>query len=404
VYVDHTLRRLTLMLIRIKPVAVSVLLATAVLVPTGFAQTLAHPDVDTAAAPKKAELQQQLLVLRNEMAAIKAVIAAKDQEQSSVAQELQRAELAIAESARAVIQINGQLASAQTELDTLSARASQLATELKTERAVLAQLLRSAYAIGQLEQVKLALSQAKMARVGRVLAYHTYVNRARIDAIASIQTALSTLHAVQQQINSKRTELVALLNQEARNAAELTDRKAQREALLTQLRAELAIGNQRVESLNANADQLNDLLSRLSDLLADIPKVLPNARAFQSLKSARMPWPVEGKLIREFGALLEGGRPASGILIQPAAERAVHAVAGGRVAFSDWLRGFGMLLIIDHGDGYLSLYGQCETLLKTEGDWIDAGTMVATLGTDALHFEIRQSGVPINPAAWLQRR
>ncbi len=379
---------------------VGLLIAAVFVAPASLAQSVAL----NADAQKKAALQQQLLALRSEMAAIKAVIAAKDQEQSSVAQELQRAELAIAESARAVIQINGQLASAQTELDTLHARATQLASELKAERAVLSQLLRSAYAIGQLEQVKLALSQAKMARVGRVLAYHTYVNRARIDAIAGIQIALSSLRTVQLQINSKRTELVALLNQEARNSAELTDRKAQREALLVQLRAELAVGNQRVEALNADADQLNDLLSRLTDLLADIPKILPNARAFQSLKSARMPWPIHGKLVREFGALLEGGRPASGILIQANDERAVRAVAGGRVAFSDWLRGFGMLLIIDHGDGYLSLYGQCETLLKTEGDWIEAGTTIAMVGNDALHFEIRHAGEPINPAVWLERR
>ena len=154
---------------------------------------------------------------------------------------------------------------------------------------------------------------------------------------------------------------------------------------------------------------LNDLLNRLSDLLSDIPKVLPNAGAFARLKGA-LASPLSGSAAKlsNFGVLTENGRAATGIVLAAPLGSEVRAVAGGRVAFSDWLRGFGLLIIIDHGDGYLSLYGQCESVLKTEGDWIDAGTVIATSGQikalgPGLYFELRQRGRPVDPGAWFRR-
>jgi murein hydrolase activator len=356
---------------------------------------------DAPAAPDSgAELRSRLGALRAEINAVKAVIAAKNKEQSQAQNELRRAELAIAESAKAVIQINGELSTTQAELDALTAQAQTLSAKLLSERDTLARLLRSAYAIGQLEQVKLALSQAKVARIGRVLAYHTYVNQVRVQAISNIQASLAALKAIELQIDSK--QLIAVLSQEALRSAELKDRRAERASLLQRLAAELNVGGARVQALDADIDQLNDLLSRLSDLLADVPRTLPNLHALRDLRG-KMPWPVAGKIVREFGALQEGARPATGVLIATGANKSVQAVAGGRVAFSDWLRGFGMLLILDHGDGYLSLYGQCETLLHTEGEWLTAGTTLATAGTDPIHFELRKDGQPIDPARWLAR-
>jgi murein hydrolase activator len=355
-----------------------------------------------AAANSGAELRTRLGALRAEINAVKAVIAAKNKEQSQAQNELQRAELAIAESAKAVIQINGDLSTTQAELDALTGQAQTLSSKLLSERDTLARLLRSAYAIGQLEQVKLALSQAKVARIGRVLAYHTYVNQVRVQAISNIQTSLAALKALELQIDSKRKQLIAVLNQEALRSAELKDRRAERASLLQRLAAELNVGGARVQALDADIDQLNELLARLSDLLADVPRTLPNLHALRDLRG-KMPWPVAGKIVREFGALQEGARPATGVLIATGANKSVQAVAGGRVAFSDWLRGFGMLLILDHGDGYLSLYGQCETLLHGEGEWLTAGTTLATAGSDPIHFELRKDGQPIDPARWLVR-
>ncbi len=355
------------------------------------------------------QVRERLSALRREIAAVNAVLSAKSTERDSAANDLRGAELAIAASARAVIELNIRLSNSALELEALTQQEGQLNASLAREREVLARLLRSAYAIGQLEQVKLALSQEKVAKVGRVLAYHTYVNQARISAIQNIQSNLSALEELRGQIATKQVELNGLITAEAENAKNLSEKRAARTVLLAKLALEVQTGEARLSELSADQQRLSDLLNRLSDLLSDIPKVLPNAGAFARFKGI-LASPLSGAAARlsNFGVLTENGRAATGIVLSAPLGSEVRAVAGGRVAFSDWLRGFGLLIIIDHGDGYLSLYGQCETVLKAEGDWIDAGTLIATSGQiealgPGLYFELRQRGRPVDPGAWLRR-
>ena len=360
--------------------------------------------------PKAADIQQRLLALQREVNALKDVLKAKDTEKSDAERALQAADLAIAESARAVLDLTATIRAAQVELEDLNDRKYLLELELESERQQLARLLRSAYAIGQLEQVKLALSQSKVAQVGRVLAYHTYVNQARMQVIEKIKQALSELTLLRTQIQDKTTAYGALILQESQKTAELKAGRIARASLLVALQAELTTGANELTRLNADSDALNSLLSQLSDLLADIPKDLPNARSFASQKGA-LRLPVQnGAIIRRFGELSDLGRPAKGLLIQATQSAPIQAVAGGRVAFAGWLRGLGLLTIIDHGDGFLSLYGHCETLLKVEGDWINAGDVIARAGATelngggpALHFELRRQGQAVDPIAWLKR-
>jgi murein hydrolase activator len=359
--------------------------------------------------PAAAEIQQRLQALQREVGALKQVLQAKDQERSASERALRDADLALAESARIVLQLSQSIALARTQLADLNVRKQQLEVALSSERQRLAKLLRSAYAIGQLEQVKLALSQAKVAQIGRVLAYHSYVNQARIALIDDIKGKLSELTAVRAEIEKKTAETTGLIALETQKTAELQQSRARREQLLDSLRAELSLGANELERLNADADSLSRLLEQLSDLLADIPKDLASSARFASLKG-RLPMPVQGEVSSRFGALSARGVRANGVLIDAEQGAAVHAIAGGRVAFADWLRGLGLLLIIDHGDGYLSLYGHCETLLKAEGDWINAGDMVATVGNSdrkqagsALHFELRRRSEPIDPGPWFRQ-
>ena len=356
-----------------------------------------------------AEVRERLSALRREIAAVNAVLSAKSSERDSAANDLRSAELAIAVSARAVIELNLRLRNSALELEALTQQESQFNTSLTLERDVLARLLRSAYAIGQLEQVKLALSQEKVAKVGRVLAYHTYVNQARISAIQNIQSNLNALAQLRDQIAAKQIELNGLIVDEAENAKNLSEKRAARSVLLAKLALEVKTGEARLSELSADQERLSDLLNRLSDLLSDIPKILPNAGAFARLKGT-LASPLEGAAaqLSNFGALTENGRAATGIVLAAPLGSQVRAVAGGRVAFSDWLRGFGLLIIIDHGDGYLSLYGQCESVLKAEGDWIDAGALIATSGQiealgPGLYFELRQRGRPVDPGVWFRR-
>ena len=378
--------------------------ATALLLLAGGA----HGEVSAGKADS-AEVRERLSALRREIAAVNAVLSAKSSELDSAANDLRSAELAIASSARTVIELNIRLNNSALELEALTQQERQLNASLAREREVLARLLRSAYAIGQLEQVKLALSQEKVAKVGRVLAYHTYVNQARISVIENIQSNLGALEQLRGQMANKQIELNGLIADEAENAASLAFKRTARTELLARLALEVQSGEARLDVLNADQQRLNDLLSRLSDLLSDIPKVLPNAGAFARLKGTLAgPLASATSRLSDFGALTQNGRAATGIVLAAPLGSEVRAVAGGRVAFSDWLRGFGLLIIIDHGDGYLSLYGQCETLLKAEGDWLDAGTLIATSGQiealgPGLYFELRLQGRPVDPRAWLRR-
>ena len=378
--------------------------ATALLLLAGGA----HGEVNAGKADS-AEVRERLSALRREIAAVNAVLSAKSSELDSAANDLRSAELAIASSARTVIELNIRLNNSALEFEALTQQEQQLNTSLAREREVLARLLRSAYAIGQLEQVKLALSQEKVAKVGRVLAYHTYVNQARISVIENIQSNLGALEQLRGQMANKQIELNGLIADEAENAASLAFKRTARTELLARLALEVQSGEARLDVLNADQQRLNDLLSRLSDLLSDIPKVLPNAGAFARLKGTLVgPLASATSRLSDFGALTQNGRAATGVVLAAPLGSEVRAVAGGRVAFSDWLRGFGLLIIIDHGDGYLSLYGQCETLLKAEGDWLDAGTLIATSGQiealgPGLYFELRLQGRPVDPRAWLRR-
>ena len=142
-------------------------------------------------------------------------------------------------------------------------------------------------------------------------------------------------------------------------------------------------------------------------MFADIPKQLSGAEPFASMRG-RLAWPLAGKIVTAFGAADESGRRSSGLLVAAKTGTAVHAVSHGRVVFADWLRGYGLMIIVDHGDGYLSLYGCNETLLKDVGDWVNAGETIATSGasggqkTPGLYFELRTKGQPVDPRAWLR--
>ncbi|HJT97281.1 MAG TPA: peptidoglycan DD-metalloendopeptidase family protein, partial [Rhodanobacteraceae bacterium] len=187
----------------------------------------------------------------------------------------------------------------------------------------------------------------------------------------------------------------------------LAQERAARERLLVEIDARLKDQRARITTLGRDEAELAGLLERLRDVFADIPKQLAGAEPFASQRG-RLAWPVRGKIVTAFGASDESGRRSSGLLVAAKTGTAVHAVSHGRVVFADWLRGYGLMLIVDHGDGYLSLYGCNETLLKDVGDWVDGGETIATSGasggqkTPGLYFELRAKGQAVDPKGWLR--
>lgn len=353
------------------------------------------------------EAQQKLEQVRAHIRELTGTLRATRGERNEATEALRKQETAIAAAAADVQAIDKQLEAQTGELDGLASKRDALASKLGKQREALAVLLRSAYALGRSEELKLLLQQEDVGNIARVLAYHRYFQRARVDRIDGLLVDLQQLADVQQRIEAKRIELTATRSQRETEVAALQLQRAEREQLLAKIDATLDDQQGRLALMAKDEKGLLGLLESLRDVFADIPKKLTGAEPFASLRG-RLAKPTSGKILTGFGKRDASGRALSGVLIGSANGSPVQAIARGRVAFADWLKGYGMLLILDHGDGYMSLYGYNESLRKEVGDWVSAGETIATSGssggqkTAALYFELRLKGKPINPKAWLR--
>jgi septal ring factor EnvC (AmiA/AmiB activator) len=378
----------------------ALLLAVALLQGQAFGQTADR----SQPSAEEVQREQRLQALKVQITALKATLEGQQLAGNATRARLREIDLKVAESARALIELTQQINQTQNQLSTLETEQRLLLGKLDTERSALARLLRSAYAVGQLAQLKLALSQDRVGRIGRVLTYHEYFNQARIQAIGVLRESLARLSQVRTELDHARKQLEQLSADETERSQALAAERAERQTFLSTLADDITFGSSRLELLEADRMELEQLLSQLGDVLADLPTELAQ-QSFAALRG-RLLAPLPGKWQRRFGARLDDGRSSSGISIRGEEGAEVRAVSYGRVAFSDWLRGFGMLMIIDHGEGWMSLYGHCETLLKSEGDWVQAGDVLATVGSSggqgepALHFELRSKSVPVDPTRW----
>ncbi|MBS0555965.1 MAG: peptidoglycan DD-metalloendopeptidase family protein [Proteobacteria bacterium] len=362
---------------------------------------------DPARATQEAQAKQKLEQVRGQIKAL--VDAQKDTntQRSAAVDALRGQELKIAATARQLREIDQQLAGQQARLDDLLAQRKRLDASLHDQRDALAALLRSAYAMGRGEELKLLLAQDKAADIARMLAYYGYFEHARIGEIDALTQNLDALAKVQNAIETQRTALQAARTERATQAQQLDAERVVRQQALDKLNATLQDQKSKLAVLGQNEKALTDLIAKLRDIFADIPNNPAGAQAFASLRG-QLAWPLRGRVVERFGAGTGTDRASQGLLIAAPAGATVRAVAHGRVVFADWLRGYGLLMILDHGDGYLSLYGYNESLLKDVGDWVDAGSAIATSGdsggrpTPGLYFELRHQGRAIDPAPWLK--
>ncbi|WP_347260172.1 peptidoglycan DD-metalloendopeptidase family protein [Rudaea sp.] len=315
-------------------------------------------------------------------------------------------DLKVAAVAKELRAIEQKLADQQDKLRQLEGQRDALDVKLAAQRETLAALLRSAYAVGRGEELKLLLAQEDVAKIGRMLEYFHYFERARVGQIQALLRDLDALAQVHKAIDEETAQLTATRVRRADEAEQLDAERTARAQVLADLDRQLKDDQARLAALGQDEKELGDLLARLRDVFADIPKQLAGAEPFASQRG-RLNWPVRGRLLAGFG-VRSGERVSSGVVIAAAEGAEVHAVSHGRVVFADWMRGFGLLLIVDHGDGYLSLYGYNETLLKDVGDWVNANEVVATSGstggqkTPGAYFELRAQGKPVDPRAWLK--
>jgi len=371
---------------------------------------IAHAEDDAADAQhatQEKETRQKLDAIRAELKALAEQQRATQGERGDAARSLREKETEVAAVAKDVHALDEKIGDQEKQLDALNAERAKLETALKSQREALAALLRSAYALGRNEELKLLLQQDDVAAIARVLAYHRYFQRARIGRIDQLSVDLQQLATVQESIKQKTAELATTRDARSAEGAKLETERSERAALLDTLDTKLKEQGARVAALGKDEKSLTEILERLRDVFADIPKQLSGAEPFASMRG-RLAWPVAGKIATAFGAADESGRRSSGLLVTAAVGTPVRAVSHGRVAFADWLRGYGLMIIVDHGDGYLSLYGCNETLLKDVGDWVNAGETIATSGasggqkTAGVYFELRAKGQAVDPRGWLR--
>jgi murein hydrolase activator len=285
-------------------------------------------------------------------------------------------------------------------------RAEQAA--LTRDREALAGQIRAAHMIGRKEPLKLLLNQRDPAQAGRVLAYYQYFGRARASQIAAIHQHLAELDTLDAALAAEEQQLASLEEQQRGQVSRLQTARDRRGRALQTLEAESKNRARTLERLKDQQSGLEKLVRELRRALERIDKFPTDSKdAFARLKG-KLAWPVSGRLLASYGQTRAGGLKWDGVLVGGPQGTPVRAVYHGRVVYADWLSGLGLLAIIDHGDGFLSLYGHNERLYKDVGERVSAGDTIATVGdsggrqTPALYFEIRKGGRPVDPRPWFR--
>lgn len=293
----------------------------------------------------------------------------------------------------------------RSELAQLQARRTELEARLDQQRAHIAEQLRAVWRQGREPEIKLLLNQEDPQTVARSLAYHRYILRARQERVEAFRTTLGELEEVAESIENRNAELESRRETLAAQRDVELALQAERARVMASLDADIVDRNRRLERLQQERAELEQLLEALERAALEL--ALPaDARPFTEARG-ELDWPVPGKRANSFGgARGSGDLRWQGINLLAEAGTPVRAIHHGRVVYADWLRGLGLLLILDHGDGYMSLYGHNQSLLREVGEWVKAGTPVSTVGTSgglqspALYFEIRQQGKPVDPVNW----
>jgi septal ring factor EnvC (AmiA/AmiB activator) len=383
--------------------------AVAVLLLAVAAAVVAQTPEDRDRRSQEVEAAQKLETVRGEIRRLAQAQRDLDGERSEATRALREADEGVDREARALRGIDAGLVEQQAVLQRLEAEKRTLEQGLREQREALAQLLRSAYALGRHEQLRLLLAQDRIDELARVLAYHRYFQRDRSERIETLLGELQQLAELGRRVAEQREALAASRLGQEQVVADLEAQRVARRALLVQLDSQFEDARARLAALGRDERALVQLLASLRDVFADIPKQLDQARPFAQRRGG-LRMPLDGALQAGFGGRLPDGRNSQGWLIAGRPGASVAAIAPGRVAFSDWLKGYGLIVIVDHGDGYMSLYAQNDSLLREIGEWVGAGDALASVGSSggqsdaALYFELRRNGQPVNPKGWFAAR
>lgn len=360
---------------------------------------------DAARAKKEAEADAQLRALRQRVALLAVAQREDEARRDAGLAALREADAAVAAADRDREAADAGLVDADRELAAREGEREALARRLEDERSRLARLVRAAYAQGRHEQLRLLLAQDQVGAAQRALAYQRYLQEARAGEVRGLLDRLDALARATAEVEARRTAQAAAAAAARRARDALAERRREQAEALRALKAGLVARAGEIEALRRDQRALERLLADLRDAIADVPKQLADDRPFAS-RRGELPLPVQGRVLRRFGAPVAGALTSDGVQFAADEGSAVRAVAPGRVVYADWLRGQGLLLVIDHGGGWMTLYGNAQRLARDVGDWVSAGEVVARAGrsggaqASGIYFELRRDGQPVDPRGW----
>jgi septal ring factor EnvC (AmiA/AmiB activator) len=401
--------------------------------------------VSPSPAQSQREAEKKLQKLRGELKSIAQERRKLENARGEAARKLREADEQVGKSSRSLNDTETALEREEAALAQLQKQRDDMRSRLERQRRQLTALVRASYQLGGDAPLKVLLSQDKVADANRALAYHRYLQRDRAQRIAALSTELQALDEVEREIAARRAQLDATRSQQRAKVAALAKDRQTSAALTAELDQRYQDRRAREKALGQDARSLESLLANLRAAAARAERerraearrlaaqeaaekraaassrnagdktaartpprpVVANAPA---LKVGGLGWPLSGNLLARFGGRMPDGRTSSGVLIGAPVGSTVTAVADGSVVFSEWMTGYGLILIIDHGNGYMSLYAHNESLLRDVGDRVKRGDALAKVGTSggqgtpALYFELRRNGQPVDPSSWLQRR
>lgn len=321
---------------------------------------------------------------------------------------LRESELAAARAREGLAQLVAEQSARSEQRAALAREHQQVESELAAERRALAEQLRVAYRVGNVEPLQLLLNQQHPLQAARMLTWYGYFGRARASQIDAIEQRLKRLDEIDAQLEAANTRLAQLARERSTQLSVIETRRGERQKVLAGLQRETQTRGEALARLQAQQAELEKLLRDLSRAAQRAAPAAGTGAFAQSL--GKLDWPVAGRLVASFGSPRASGVRWQGVVVATERSADVHVVAAGRVIYADWLPGMGLLAIVDHGDGYMSLYGHNEALRKAVGDTVSAGEVIAAAGdtggrsSPELYFEIRRAGQPVDPKPWFRRR
>ena len=359
-----------------------------------------------APATSDFEARDDLTRVRERLEAVARDLARAYDDHDSQTRALAQSEKRAAGIQRELDQLDDGLAAARERADAARRARARAGADLAERRDQLARAVRASYRFARRDPIAMLLDLETPAKIDRILAYHRVIEHTHAERIRAIAETLAEFEALTREVDAETAAIAALREEQQRRQRELEDQRSARAEAMRALADRIRDRESLAARLRADEQRLVKLIGALRDSLTDAALEIRDNQPFEQLRGT-LPWPVNGVVRASQDADRDGGgMNRQGVFIRAAAGRSVRSIHRGRVAYADWLRGFGLLLIIEHGDGFMSLYGHNETLTRETGDWVESGEVIATVGDSggssepALYFEIRRGGRPVNPRKW----